>query len=77
MPRTKNAAGIFSAPNMDLIDLFIGSEGIFGAVTQVEVALQSWRSPVSIVLFLPSDDKAIENEDSRTPQARHRLRGPG
>jgi len=60
MPRTKNAAGIFSAPNMDLIDLFIGSEGIFGAVTQVEVALQSWRSPVSIVLFLPSDDKAIE-----------------
>jgi D-lactate dehydrogenase (cytochrome) len=43
-----------------LIDLFIGSEGIFGAVTQVEVALQNWRSPVSIVLFLPSDDKAIE-----------------
>jgi len=60
MPRTKNAAGIFSAPHMDLIDLFIGSEGIFGAVTQVEVALQRWRSPVSIVLFLPSDDKAIE-----------------
>jgi len=60
MPRTKNAAGIFSAPNMDLIDLFIGSEGIFGAVTQVEVALGRWVNPVSIVLFLPSDDKAIE-----------------
>jgi D-lactate dehydrogenase (cytochrome) len=60
MPRTKNAAGIFSAPNMDLIDLFIGSEGIFGAVTQVELALQRWINPISIVLFLPSDDKAIE-----------------
>jgi D-lactate dehydrogenase (cytochrome) len=60
MPRTKNAAGIFSAPNMDLIDLFIGSEGIFGAVTQVEVALRRWANPISIVLFLPSDDKAIE-----------------
>jgi D-lactate dehydrogenase (cytochrome) len=60
MPKTKNAAGIFSAPNMDLIDLFIGSEGIFGAVTQVEAALQRWENPISIVLFLPSDDKAID-----------------
>ena len=60
MPEIKNAAGIFSAPFMDLIDLFIGSEGIFGAVTQVEVALQRWEKPISIVQFLPSDDKAID-----------------
>lgn len=60
MPLTKNAAGIFSAPNMDLIDLFIGSEGIFGAITEVEVALQKWNNPISIVQFLPSDDKAID-----------------
>ncbi|MBW1714657.1 MAG: FAD-binding oxidoreductase [Deltaproteobacteria bacterium] len=61
MPSTKNAAGIFSAPNMDLIDLFIGSEGIFGAITEVEIALQKWHNPVSIVQFLPSDDKAIDS----------------
>jgi len=60
MPRTKNAAGIFAAPHMDLIDLFIGSEGIFGAITQVEVALQRWEKPISIVLFLPSDDMAVK-----------------
>jgi len=60
MPPTKNAAGIFSAPNMDLIDLFIGSEGIFGAITEVEVALQKWNNPISIVQFLSSDDKAID-----------------
>jgi len=60
MPPTKNAAGIFSAPNMDLIDLFIGSEGIFGAITEVEVALQEWHTPISIVQFLPSDDTAID-----------------
>ncbi len=60
MPLTKNAAGIFSAPNMDLIDLFIGSEGILGAITEVEVALEKWHNPISIVQFLPSDDKAID-----------------
>jgi len=60
MPHTKNAAGIFSAPNMDLIDLFIGSEGILGAITEIEVALQKWNNPISIVQFLPSDDKAID-----------------
>jgi D-lactate dehydrogenase (cytochrome) len=60
MPLTKNAAGIFSAPRMDLIDLFIGSEGILGAITEVEVALEKWHNPISIVQFLPSDDKAID-----------------
>jgi len=60
MPLTKNAAGIFSAPNMDLIDLFIGSEGIFGAITEIEVALQKWENPISIVQFFLSDDKAID-----------------
>ncbi len=60
MPLTKNAAGIFSAPNMDLIDLFIGSEGIFGAITEVGVALQKWDNPISIVQFLASDNKAID-----------------
>ncbi len=60
MPLTKNAAGIFSAPNMDLIDLFIGSEGIFGAITEIEVALQKWQNPISIVQFFPSDDKALD-----------------
>jgi len=60
IPHTKNAAGIFSAPNMDLIDLFIGSEGIFGAMTEIEIALQKWSNPISIIQFFPSDDKAIE-----------------
>jgi len=74
MPLTKNAAGIFSAPNMDLIDLFIGSEGIFGAITEIEVALQRWQNPISIVQFFPSDDKAIDfvirlrNEKSIRPE---------
>ncbi len=39
MPAVKNAAGYFAAPNMDLIDLFIGSEGTLGIFTEVELDL--------------------------------------
>ena len=36
---TKNASGYFSGPSVDLIDLFIGSEGTLGVVTEVELDL--------------------------------------
>ena len=35
----KNAAGYYSKPNMDIIDLFIGSEGTLGVFTEIEVKL--------------------------------------
>ena len=40
MPATrKNATGYFVAPEMDAIDLFIGSEGTLGVIGEVEVKL--------------------------------------
>jgi len=40
MPKVrKNAAGYYSKPKMDLIDLFIGSEGTLGVISEVEVRL--------------------------------------
>ncbi len=39
LPRVKNAAGYFAAPDMDLLDLVIGSEGTLGLVTELDVKL--------------------------------------
>jgi D-lactate dehydrogenase (cytochrome) len=40
MPATsKHAAGYYSRPQMDLIDLFIGSEGTLGVITEIETSL--------------------------------------
>ncbi len=39
MPRAKNASGYFAAPDMDAIDLVIGSDGTLGVITELEVAL--------------------------------------
>ena len=47
----KNAAGIYTKPNMDLIDLFIGSEGILGIITQIDIWIIEKRSLISNVLF--------------------------
>jgi len=60
LPPTKSTAGIYAAPQMDLIDLFIGSEGTLGIITRVDVALLKRGSKISIVQFLTSDEEAIE-----------------
>jgi len=64
MPHTKNTAGFFAAPRMDLIDLFIGSEGCFGVIIEVTVALLKRDEKISLVQFLRSDEQAIELVDT-------------
>ena len=39
LPTVKNAAGYWVRPDMDLIDLFIGSEGTLGIVAELELSL--------------------------------------
>ncbi len=39
MPNCKHTAGYYARPHMDLIDLFIGSEGTLGVITEIEIAL--------------------------------------
>jgi len=55
----KNAAGIYSKPNMDLIDLFIGSEGILGIITQIDIWIIKKKPLISNVLFFKSEENSM------------------
>ena len=59
-PRVKSVAGYLCQKNMDLIDLFIGSEGTLGVITLIEVALSvAPEQSVMFLAFFPSEDNAI------------------
>ena len=45
----KNAAGLYIEPDMDIIDLFIGSEGKLGLITEADLILQ--KKPYSNLSF--------------------------
>ncbi len=60
-PKTKNAAGYFWAPQMDLIDLFIGSEGTLGVFTELELEIR--RQPEAVIsgmLFFKSETDCFD-----------------
>ena len=69
MPNTKNAAGLFAKPDMDLIDLFVGSEGILGVITEVELGLITLEDDtMTVMAFFPSIDDAVNfTYDVRAP----------
>ena len=73
MPRTKNTSGFFVSPQMDLLDLFIGSEGCFGVITEVTVALLMRTGKISMVQFLSSDTQAIDLVDALRNEKRVQL----
>ena len=62
MPQvSKRSAGYFAAPDMDAIDLFIGSEGTLGVITQVTFRVLS-PAPVTALALVPctSEAQALE-----------------
>jgi FAD/FMN-containing dehydrogenase len=69
LPRTrKHSAGYRLEPGMDAVDLFIGSEGTLGVVTEAE--LQLLPAPGEIlggVVFFPSEEAALDAVDRWRP----------
>ena len=61
-PKVKNASGPFSSPDgrIDLIDMFIGSEGLFGLVTGCTLNLAPRpKEYLDLFFSLPDEDQAI------------------
>ncbi|MEM3832552.1 MAG: FAD-binding oxidoreductase [Thermoprotei archaeon] len=61
----KNAAGLYAKPDMDLIDLFIGSEGILGVISEVEVRLIQ-KPELIYTFFVHFSDESEAIRFSRT-----------
>lgn len=61
MPKTKNAAGYYCKENMDIIDLFIGSEGTLGIITEAKLKLIDLPKDIfSCVAFFDNEEKSLD-----------------
>ncbi|HEX8493736.1 MAG TPA: FAD-binding oxidoreductase [Pyrinomonadaceae bacterium] len=59
-PTRKHASGYYITPRMDAIDLFIGSEGTLGVVTEIEAALLPVAENVlSGVVFFKAEENLL------------------
>jgi D-lactate dehydrogenase (cytochrome) len=60
MPRTrKHASGYYVAPGMDAVDLFIGSEGTLGVVTEIEAKLLARPEGVLSGIVFFKDEESL------------------
>lgn len=61
MPNVKkNTSGYYNKPHMDMIDLFIGSDGTLGIISEIEIELNKTQDACwGVTIFMPDEDKAI------------------
>ncbi len=60
MPAVKNAAGLYVCTDMDMIDLFIGAEGVLGVFSELELLLTPQPTIAwGLTAFLPSEQGAL------------------
>jgi D-lactate dehydrogenase (cytochrome) len=61
MPSTKNASGYYIKDNMDLVDLFIGSDGTLGIITEIEIKLKKLPNIIwGVNCFFENEDIVID-----------------
>ncbi|MDR3074413.1 MAG: FAD-binding oxidoreductase [Candidatus Methanoplasma sp.] len=54
----KNSTGIMARDGMDIVDLFIGSEGMFGVLTEADLYISKWHPLISNIFFFPDNGSA-------------------
>lgn len=73
MPDLKHAAGYFVRPGMDAIDLFIGSEGTLGIVTEIHTRLIHLPSGLfSGIVFFPDESSTLAFVDEARSRSKSR-----
>jgi D-lactate dehydrogenase (cytochrome) len=79
MPQVrKHASGYYVAPGMDVIDLFIGSEGTLGVIVEVEVKLlPKPEGLLSGIVFFDSEERLLAFvAEARERSLANRVRSP-
>lgn len=73
----KNVSGYFSASPLDAIDLFIGSEGTLGIITEIELALLSKPEGFfSGVVFFENENELLAFVDEAKSHSMETIRNP-
>ncbi len=74
IPKVKHTAGYYTKENMDAIDLFIGSEGTLGVITEIKVKLlNKTENLISGILFFTDEANALDFvDDARAESIKHR-----
>jgi D-lactate dehydrogenase (cytochrome) len=61
LPSVKNAAGYWVRPDMDLLDLFIGSEGTLGAIAELDLRLTPKpHRTLGVLCFLRDEAQSLD-----------------
>ena len=74
IPKVKHTAGYYTKENMDAIDLFIGSEGTLGIITEAKLKLlDKTENLISGILFFADEANALDFvDDARTESIKQR-----
>lgn len=71
VPRIKHSAGYFVKPEVDAVDLFVGSEGTLGVVTEMDLnVIPAPEVILSFVVFFKNEQEAWHFADTAKEQSR-------